>query len=138
MLSQLGKHSSNDLPHPIKSKRESSLSNSLIRNNMSSSPIPKLLPKRSSIKQTSTTAQSIKPSTTLCITDVSTSSSNTVVTDHFPSTHSTISDQEEILSLKKSNKRNNPKNEFMANSDSLSKYNILKKTITESKIDIFK
>jgi hypothetical protein len=101
---------------------------------MPSSPIPKLLPKRSSIKQTSTTAQSIKPSATLSITDVSTSSNNTVVTDHFPSTHSTISDQEAIISLKKSNKRNNPKNEFMANSDSLSKYNILKKPSQNQKL----
>ncbi len=90
--------------------------------------MPKLLLKRSSIKQTSTTAQSTKPSATLPITDVSTSSSSTVATEHLPSTHSTISDQEEIISLKKINKRNNSKDKFTTRPDSVPKRNMLRKT----------
>jgi hypothetical protein len=90
--------------------------------------MPKLLLKRSSIKQPSTTVQSTKPSATSSITNVSTSSSNTVVTDHLLTTHSTISDQEEIISLKKANKRNNSKDAFMTKPNFVSKRNILRKT----------
>jgi hypothetical protein len=134
LLSQLGKSLSNDKPHHIHSDQQSSLSDSLIRNNMPSSSMPKLLLKRASIKQPSFTAQSTKLNATSSITDVSASSSNTITTDHFPSTHSTISDQEEIISLKKSNKGSNTKNRFTATSDSVSKYNILKKTPQPSEI----
>jgi hypothetical protein len=95
--------------------------------------MPKLLLKRSSIKQPSTTAQSTKPSATSSITNVSTSSSYTVVTDHLLTTHSMISDQEEIISLKKANKRNNSKNEFIKKPNFVPKRNILRKTSRPSK-----
>ena len=111
------------------SKQQSSSTNTLTRGGIaSSSSIPKLLPKRSLFKQLSTTVQSIKPNTILSITDVSTSSSETVATDHLESTHSTISNQEEIISLKKTNKKNNAQDKFIVIPKSLPKRNILRKT----------
>jgi hypothetical protein len=99
--------------------------------------MPKLLLKRSSIKQPSTSVSSTKPNTILSITDVSTSSSNTIVTDHLPTTHSTISDHEEMIALKKNNKKHNSKNGFTATSESVSKRNILRKTSRPSQNQSF-
>jgi len=85
----------------------------------------------------STTAQSIKPSATSSITDVSTSSSHTVVTDHLLSTHSTISDQVEVISLKKVKKRNSSKGGLMTKPDPVLKRNILRKTSRPSQNQSF-
>jgi hypothetical protein len=123
----------NDTPHPIKSKQQSSSTNSLVRSGMPSSSIPKLLLKRSSIKQPSTILSSTKPNTTLSITDVSTSSSNTIATDHLLTTHSTISEHEVIIPLKKSNSKNG----FTTTSESISKRNILRKTSRPSQNQSF-
>ena len=96
---------------------------------MPSISIPKLLLKRSSIKQSSTTAQSTRPNPLLSITDINTSSNNTIATDHFFSTHSTISDHEEIISLKKTNKENGIKDRIMETLDSISKRKMIRKTL---------
>lgn len=124
--------SSDNNPNAIKLKQQSSSSDLLIRGSIPSTPIPKLLPKRSSIKQTSINEQLIKPIKSLSITDVSTSSNNTITTDHLPSTHSTISNQQEIVSLKKTNKRNNSNDKFITTSHSVLKRNILRKTLRPS------
>lgn len=126
-----------DNPHHINSKQQSSSTNSLIRGNIPSLPIPKLLLKRSLIKQPSTVAQSIKPNLTLSITDISTSSNNTVATDHLLSTHSTISNQEEIVSLKKPNKRNTSKNRLITNINPVSKRSMLRNTSRPSQNQTF-
>jgi hypothetical protein len=122
-----------NIPHPIKSKQQSSSTNSLVRSGMPSSSIPKLLLKRSSIKQPSPILSSTKPNTTLSITDVSTSSSNTIATDHLLTTHSTISEHEVIIPLKKSNSKNG----FTTTSESISKRNILRKTSRPSQNQSF-
>jgi len=89
------------------------------------------------MKHASASAQSTKPSTTLSMTDVSTSSNNTVTTDHLQSIHSTIGDQEEIISLRKVNKGDSSKDRFMTTSDSTSKRNILRKTSRPSQNQSF-
>jgi hypothetical protein len=104
---------------------------------MSSSPIPKLLLKRPSIKQSSTTAQSIKPNVILSETNVSTSSSNTVTTDQLLTTHSIISDQEQIISMRKVNKGNNSKDRLMATPTSVPKRKVLRKTLQPSQNQSF-
>jgi hypothetical protein len=118
--SLLSKTSTGDSPHHKNSKQQSTLTNS-------SPSIPKLLLKRFSLKQSSTTVQSTKPNAALSITDVSTSSSNTVATDHLLSTHSSISDQEERTSIRNPNKEKNFKDGYPIISNATRRSNTLKK-----------
>ncbi|CAF0796021.1 unnamed protein product [Rotaria sordida] len=128
LSSQSEKRVTDDNPYHSNSKQQSSMTNTLIRDSIHSSSMPKLLLKRSSIKQNSTILQPTKPNATSSITDVSTSSSNIVATDHLRSTHSiTSDDHEEVISLKKTNKKNNSKDEFISKVNSTSKHNMLRK-----------
>ena len=69
----------------------------------------------------------IKPNPVLSITDASLSSSNTIATDHLLNTHSTMSDYEEIMALKKAKKK--------MTADLLPRFNVLRKTSPPSLID---
>ncbi|CAF2521088.1 unnamed protein product [Rotaria sp. Silwood2] len=130
--SQSVRRVADDKPHQLNSKQQASIINTLIRDSKPSSSMPKLLLRRSSIKQNSTSLQITKPNTSSSITDVSISSSNTGITDHLRSTHSIISDQEEVISLKKINEKNNSKDKLMSKIDSISKHNILRKKTPQS------
>ncbi|CAF1614411.1 unnamed protein product [Rotaria magnacalcarata] len=94
--------------------------------------MPKLLLKRSSIKSNSTSTQMIKPNAALSITDVSTSSSNIATNDRTRCTHSALSDQEEIVSRKKSINTKNFKDKFISTVQPSSKRNILRKKTLRS------
>ena len=61
--------------------------------------VPRLLVKRSSLKSAPTTGPAIKPNMSLSITDASTSSSNTAMTDRFSSSNASNTDQEEAERL---------------------------------------
>ncbi|CAF3535060.1 unnamed protein product [Rotaria sordida] len=133
LSSQSEKRVTDDNPYHSNSKQQSSMTNTLIRDSIHSSSMPKLLLKRSSIKQNSTILQPTKPNATSSITDISTSSSNIVATDHLRSTHSiTSDDHEEVISLKKTNKKNNSKDEFISKVNSTSKHNMLRKKTPQS------
>ncbi|CAF3498030.1 unnamed protein product [Rotaria sp. Silwood1] len=132
LSSQLEERATDNNTHQSDLKQQSSVTNRMIRNGTPSSSMPKLLLKRSSIKQNSATSQIKKPNAASSITDISTSSSNTGTIDHLQSTHSIISDQEEVISLKTTNKTKNSNNEFISKVDSTSKHIILRKKTPQS------
>ncbi|CAF3958545.1 unnamed protein product [Rotaria magnacalcarata] len=107
-------------------------SNLAHQSSISSLSMPKLLLKRSSIKSNSTSTQMIKPNAALSITDVSTSSSNIATNDRTRCTHSALSDQEEIVSRKKSINTKNFKDKFISTVQPSSKRNILRKKTLRS------
>lgn len=125
-----------DILHPIVSKQQSSSTNSLVRDGVSSSLVPKLLLKRSSYKPPLTIIPSIKPNPVLSITDASLSSSNTVATDHLLNTHSTMSDYEEIIALKRAKKKMKTKEKSKITTDLLPRFNVLRKTSPPSLMDL--
>ncbi|CAF3501509.1 unnamed protein product [Rotaria sp. Silwood1] len=132
LSSQLEERATDNNTHQSDLKQQSSVTNRMIRNGTPSSSMPKLLLKRSSIKQNSATSQIKKPNAASSITDISTSSSNTGTISHLQSTHSIISDQEEVISLKTTNKTKNSNNEFISKVDSTSKHIILRKKTPQS------
>lgn len=137
---QSSSHSKNslldDALHPIVSKQQSSSTNSLVRDSLPSSSVPKLLLKRSSFKPPSTTAASMKPNPVLSITDASISSSNTIATDHLLNTHSTMSDYDKIIASKKGKKNKlKTKDKPKTMADLLPRFNVLRKTSPPSLID---
>ena len=131
-------HSKNSLLddplRPIVSKQQSSSTNSLVRDSLPSSSVPKLLLKRSSFKP-SPTASSMKPNPVLSITDASISSSNTIATDHLLNTHSTMSDCEEIIASRKGKKKMKTKDKPKILADLLPRFNVLRKPSPSSLID---
>ncbi|UJR28800.1 hypothetical protein I4U23_010025 [Adineta vaga] len=113
-------------------KGQSSLPTKSNRTMIPLSSIPKMLSKRSPRKQISTTLQSTKPNTILSVTDVSTSSNNTLATDQLLSTQSTITDHKKITSLKKSSKTYRSKERNTKTPNSNSKHKIFRRTTSRS------
>lgn len=104
----------------------SPLTDKLIHNDMSPPFTSQLLLKRSLNKPHSTSSGAKTPNTAVSVTDISESSNNTSITDRLLNTHSTISDHQEIVSLKKLSKKTNSNNQLLSSVKSTSKGNIVK------------